>query len=162
MGFKSYGNYLKSRLWASVRSRVLSRDNGECLSCGAAAKHVHHASYSEGAMRGEDISLLYSLCHSCHEEIEFGEDGKLSFQDASKKTIDKCWYPIEVDSYGRHVGRKIKKNRLQPPKIGEVPQLTKRQISRKPIDDYWDAKVRDSLQKIKNIQQAPTTHCPTP
>jgi hypothetical protein len=75
MGFKSYGEYLRSDLWRSIRGRVLSRDGQECYSCGGRATQVHHRQYSEAALRGDDLTEMRTICRPCHEEIEFNKTG---------------------------------------------------------------------------------------
>lgn len=58
------------RDWHRVRQRVLARDGGVCVLCGAGASHVDHV------VRGSDHSLsnLRSLCESCHMR-RTGRDG---------------------------------------------------------------------------------------
>lgn len=65
LGFASYGQYLKSPLWASIRGRLMAR--GECWACGGKPSCVHHSSYPLAALAGNDDSVLYALCDRCHE-----------------------------------------------------------------------------------------------
>lgn len=76
LGFASYPEYLKSELWASIRSRVLERDNGKCCGCGGEARVAHHSCYTNAALTGRSIQGLWSLCHKCHRFIEFDKSGE--------------------------------------------------------------------------------------
>ena len=72
LGFKSYKAYLRSALWASIRSHVLV---GLCCLCGSPSQHAHHLGYSLETLRGDDISKIVPLCEKCHYEVEFKSDG---------------------------------------------------------------------------------------
>lgn len=56
--------------WRKLRARVLARDHGRCVMCGAPATHVDHIE------RGQDHSSanLRALCQSCHMK-RTGHDG---------------------------------------------------------------------------------------
>jgi len=43
--------------------------------CSKAAEVVHHKSYDLLTMEGQRDGNLISLCHQCHESIEFMDDG---------------------------------------------------------------------------------------
>lgn len=75
LGFKSYAAYLRSPLWASIKSRVLA-DNPYCIRCGSIATQVHHAVYSVMSLSGEKTDRLYSICGDCHEKAEKDQLGK--------------------------------------------------------------------------------------
>lgn len=72
MEFKTYGDYLKSNLWKSIRNRVAKRDGGHCKCCGSKAECVHHIKYTEGSLRGTSLRYLISLCNVCHGEVHGG------------------------------------------------------------------------------------------
>lgn len=86
LGFESYGDYLKSDLWASIRSRVFDRDGGRCRGCGKKAAQVHHFSYGDVTMRGEILDRLISVCLRCHRKIEFKNGRKRSFSQSVQCT----------------------------------------------------------------------------
>lgn len=71
LGYKSYDAYLHSHDWAVIRRRVLCLDRGLCRCCGGPATEVHHSAYNSWALRGIDLSCLHSICHQCHEMVEF-------------------------------------------------------------------------------------------
>ena len=61
--------YLKSSLWRdTIRPRILCRDENKCVRCGGAASEVHHRAYTVSVMKGQDDSLLVSLCRNCHRD----------------------------------------------------------------------------------------------
>ena len=50
--------------WAKIRARVLKRDGGLCVKCGASANQVDHIGRSDNH-RTEN---LQSLCFRCHQK----------------------------------------------------------------------------------------------
>ncbi len=77
LGFRDYGEYLDSKLWKSIRKRVLIRDGYMCRKCGkVSAHHVHHTSYKLRIMRGRTLDGLFSVCDWCHRDLEFNGDEK--------------------------------------------------------------------------------------
>lgn len=84
-GFVSYEEYLASPLWKKIRDRVLDRDGHLCCRCGKTATQVHHKSYREPVILGDDDGDLVSVCSHCHEFAEFDETGKkLSTKEANE------------------------------------------------------------------------------
>lgn len=84
MGFSSYKEYLASDLWKGIRSRRLSISDG-CSCCDNKADVVHHDTYHEKLLRGDQLAVerdLYPLCHGCHLKVEFSGDRKRSWQEA--------------------------------------------------------------------------------
>lgn len=74
LGYASYKDYLKTPLWREhIWPRIMERDSYTCQ-CGKKATQVHHHDYTEAVMRGDDDSLLISLCVTCHKIVEF--DGR--------------------------------------------------------------------------------------
>jgi 5-methylcytosine-specific restriction endonuclease McrA len=76
LGFNSYRDYLRGRLWASVRAAALARNGGRCRGCGRPARQVHHQDYSPETLLGQRPHRLIPVCRRCHERIEFDEGGK--------------------------------------------------------------------------------------
>src|SRR5688572_32003249 len=62
LGFSSYAEYLQSDLWATIRARVLDRDNHTCVFCSKPARQVHHRRYGVHILAGRDLMPLKSLC----------------------------------------------------------------------------------------------------
>ena len=73
--YSSYQAYLRSPLWAGIRSAVLARYCGKCLVCGEEATEVHHLRYDEETLSG-DLSGLTPICRACHKRIHFTSAGK--------------------------------------------------------------------------------------
>lgn len=78
MGFASYQAYLDSDSWKAIRTRIMARDHGQCVCCPKPAVSVHHITYGEAVLRGEDDSQLVSICRGCHKFTEFHKDEKLT------------------------------------------------------------------------------------
>ena len=72
---EDYQRYLLSKLWATIKRRVLKRDNKTCRSCGGPGSTVHHWSYDEDVIRGKNNDKLATVCDGCHHNIHFREDG---------------------------------------------------------------------------------------
>lgn len=76
MGFDSYADYLRSDLWASIRSRVLAPGT-KCLVCLDVATQAHHEAYRKCDLEGRDLRRIHPLCSGCHRRIEFRDrDGE--------------------------------------------------------------------------------------
>jgi hypothetical protein len=74
MGFINYADYRESDLWKDIRRRVYKFRGRNCVLCGDKSKAIHHHSYAEPVLRGEDIHPMYPMCDKCHKKIEY--DGK--------------------------------------------------------------------------------------
>ena len=74
LGYKTYGKYLKSDLWKSIRFRVMTSAN--CALCKGIPTETHHTRYLKADLLGTDLTHLHAICHKCHDEIEFAEDGE--------------------------------------------------------------------------------------
>ena len=68
MGFASYGEYLKSPLWADVRWRVYAAKGRMCLVCKERrATQIHHRQYDIETLKGETLNYLVPICRQCHK-----------------------------------------------------------------------------------------------
>lgn len=87
MSFKNYGDYLKSPHYATIRKRVLKKNNGKCrCCCERKGKQVHHVEYTEDNLRGRSLDGMIPICDECHILIEFDDvGGKLSIGEAKAK-----------------------------------------------------------------------------
>lgn len=70
LGFSSYGRYLKSELWKTIRAAVLERDHHRCQFCGRLAKTAHHRAYDPATLAGECLNALSAICQRCHKRVE--------------------------------------------------------------------------------------------
>jgi hypothetical protein len=70
LGFTSYKAYLATDLWKRIRDSHL-KSHPLCFGCGRTAKTVHHGQYTPANLLGHTSEHLYSICHGCHERIEF-------------------------------------------------------------------------------------------
>ena len=78
-----YNHYLRSALWRHIRGWVLKRDDNRCQCCNETATEVHHISYDQQVMDGCLLHKLISLCHACHQRVEF--DGDVHIKDMNEK-----------------------------------------------------------------------------
>jgi hypothetical protein len=75
LGFERYEHYRKSPLWRGIRKRILLRDSRVCQCCWVGkATEVHHRSYADDVMCGDNDALLASVCVACHRLIHFDGD----------------------------------------------------------------------------------------
>lgn len=114
MGFETYRDYLRSRLWQSIRERVM-RGNPMCSACRSEeATTAHHREYSRDALMGRDISKIVPICRTCHELIERWTFGKKTcVADA-----DLRFRSIQNNEFAHDRAAMLKKTRKQrtPPK----------------------------------------------
>jgi hypothetical protein len=69
IGFDSYAEYLKSPLWASIRSRVYASKGRMCLDCKTRrATQIHHRQYDLTTLKGDTLNYLVPVCRQCHRE----------------------------------------------------------------------------------------------
>lgn len=66
-----YDEYLKTKRWKEIKARILLRDNNTCKRCGGRAELVHHISYDDIVMLGQNDTKLVALCSGCHEIVHF-------------------------------------------------------------------------------------------
>ncbi len=69
LGFVSYADYLKSPLWASIRSRVYASKGRICLDCKShRATQIHHRQYDLETLKGDTLNYLVPVCRNCHRK----------------------------------------------------------------------------------------------
>lgn len=85
MAEKSYLEKLKDPRWQKLRLQVFERDDFSCIECGSTKNtlNVHHIDYKGNNPWETPISLLTTLCESCHEEET------VALKKAEKKLIKK-------------------------------------------------------------------------
>jgi len=76
LGFSSYREYLRSKLWRGIRQRVFAAKGRICVLCGCKAAQIHHRSYDRATLMGLLLTFLEPVCVKCHEEIEFTKTGR--------------------------------------------------------------------------------------
>ena len=75
--FQDYNSeYLPSKLWKSIKRRVLKRDGKVCQLCTGPGGVVHHRSYDLEVLEGNADYLLITLCEGCHELVHKDEFGR--------------------------------------------------------------------------------------
>lgn len=69
---KSYTKFLNSEYWQIVRTKVLKRDNHECIICKSKEKlEVHHDTYKNHFNEHKHLEDLMTLCRKCHTEHHY-------------------------------------------------------------------------------------------
>jgi len=97
-----YDEYRRTTLWRKIRRRVLTRDDNQCRRCGGKATLVHHRSYADEVMLGNDDDKLASLCEGCHNIIHFEDSGVVRTAEETDRLLllrDECsaFPPPKVD-----------------------------------------------------------------
>ncbi|MGB8028149.1 MAG: hypothetical protein WCF30_00665 [Terracidiphilus sp.] len=82
-----YLEYLRSTLWKNIRKRILKRDGSACRRCGGKATEVHHRSYSEAVLAGNDDAQLASICEGCHNIVTFDDSGARRSPDETDRLL---------------------------------------------------------------------------
>lgn len=68
-GFSSYSDYLASRLWMTIRWRVMLAADKRCQFCRQrAARQVHHKFYTVNNLMGTNVDGLVAVCARCHKK----------------------------------------------------------------------------------------------
>jgi len=79
------GVYLRSKQWKKIKKRVTKRDGKLCRRCGGHATEVHHRSYADEVMKGNDDDELASICEGCHTFIHYDDVGtKRSIEETDR------------------------------------------------------------------------------
>lgn len=96
-GFKTYEDYLQSKIWEETRDYVYSTRKRECVLCfSTESLNLHHVQYlwiiyPDLKRRARDIKIL---CNSCHlkvhgvaksQKVGFGKSLKLLIQERDNK-----------------------------------------------------------------------------
>lgn len=84
LGFNTYGDYLKSNLWISIRNKIL-KANPKCAICKKKSQCVHHKNYDYNTLKGVKLGGLVALCMGCHYKIEFHNGKKMTLAQANKR-----------------------------------------------------------------------------
>lgn len=71
VGYKSYTDYLNSKVWKAIRLQVFEIKGRFCWLCGIACNQVHHQRYRKVDLNGTCLDFLFPICADCHTKIEF-------------------------------------------------------------------------------------------
>jgi hypothetical protein len=75
LGFHTYRQYLRSKLYARVRRRAFAAHGPNCRICLRRATEIHHERYRTGDLNGKYVAALHPICRACHEWIQLDADG---------------------------------------------------------------------------------------
>lgn len=122
MGYGSYDEYRASYLWRKIKKPIFAQYEGKCFRCGGPATYVHHRSYREAVLEGDDDDQLRPLCAGCHHIVEFDDEGK--WRTSAEK--DRVLFEQDVwRDYARPIldmrGKKVKI--LNPPNFQRMNTL---------------------------------------
>lgn len=71
----SYRDFLLSKYWKLVRSKILARDKNACVICQSTVNlHVHHDTYKHHFNELNNLGDLITLCAVCHREHHYAQD----------------------------------------------------------------------------------------
>lgn len=87
LGFEDYAMYLRSPLWAKVRTNVFEQRGRDCYCCGLMAIEVHHERYALEDLEGRCLDFLHPICDRCHRFIERDENGEKVGHDEANRTM---------------------------------------------------------------------------
>jgi len=96
--------YLRTQVWADLRSKVVRRDRYTCQHCGSKEDlNVHHQSYPK-ILGTESIDTLITLCRECHteEHARLSAAGKPLYPPKGRnKKPERATYPPEYEKLRR-------------------------------------------------------------
>lgn len=116
-GYGGYDEYIASRLWLMIRSRVLNASR-RCVRCGERATQVHHGNYAKETLLGKDLDSLYPVCRDCHKWAHRadGFSKPLSAARATKRLLD------GVKPRAKRVGAKKQRGKKKKQPAVPVPE----------------------------------------
>lgn len=123
--------YTTSLLWQTIRLRVLERDNWQCKMCRGEGNTVHHMSYADDVLKGENDGELITLCGSCHGRIEY-------------RFISKEIAPNE--KLRRFILGNIVGYVINPSIVLSKPPKSKKIIDENNEDKYWRKAKEENIQ----------------
>lgn len=101
IGFDSYRQYMKSRLWKDIKFAVLSSKGELCEICGNKYSVVHHNRYAKQDLEGVCLDHLHPMCSNCHKIVHHDDDGK--FIEKMKHVRERyCWLKDIFERGGRN------------------------------------------------------------
>jgi hypothetical protein len=112
MGYRSYEEYRQSYLWRKIKKRAFAKYDGKCVRCGGRAYHVHHRSYTEAVLKGEDDDQLRPLCSGCHHIVEYDDNGSWRSETEKERVLFETEIPLH---YPRPILHKNGRKVLNPP-----------------------------------------------
>jgi len=83
LGFRSYGEYIRSEMWALIRGLAFEAKGTKCVSCNSRATQIHHSSYDLRTLTGADLTHLHPVCGKCHEAAEIVDGDKAHHKSAN-------------------------------------------------------------------------------
>lgn len=67
-----YKEFLKTKYWHIVRTKILKRDGHKCIICkNKTSLQVHHDSYKNHGNELKHLDELMTLCDKCHKEHHY-------------------------------------------------------------------------------------------
>ncbi|QNO00808.1 hypothetical protein phiPsa397_098 [Pseudomonas phage phiPsa397] len=83
---ETYGDYLKSEHWASVKAKAQKRPNYQkCERCESRKVDLHHTSYKH-IRTPQELRVIIALCREHHSEVhELAKEERISVRLASNR-----------------------------------------------------------------------------
>ena len=123
IGFPKFADYFKSKLWASIRNRVIVRDAGSCVVCrDNKASHVQHRRYDRNTLMGASLAQLFSICPNCKRSLEFDGDRKRTF-DETLQLASTIFQPKRENKYEAKNKRRSRKRKVAAIERGDIPEI---------------------------------------
>ena len=142
LGFGNYESYLESKLWKSIRYRVMRNSGGICSYCKKPVQVVHHRRYTARGLQGTSDKWLVALCHECHEKQHRGwkriEDSGIEIQVRKVKQLS-CFTAPDDHIRRSRLDRKLK--------LEHKSRKTIRQRRREKIRQFQCAGCKNMLRK---------------
>ena len=153
LGFKNYGEYLGSKLWAKVRAkRWAMLKTKACFFCGEKADQLHHERYDNKTLTGHKMNALTPVCQECHEFGSVDEKGRVVIPQ-----IARCRMIARAEAMGRVPGSSViripRKRRRKKQKKRKDPNSPGMKFEAKKRKEREEC--RRALEDLRTRQQAP-------
>lgn len=104
-------DYRKTKLWKEIRQRILERDQHLCRRCGGSAPDtVHHITYADAVILGQDDEKLVAICGGCHNIVHYAPDRSHRVYEDSRSALT----DLSLNEEMPKVDRRIKRPDLMP------------------------------------------------
>ncbi len=107
-----------SEAWdaCKVKKRIKEKYDATCFRCGGHASEIHHRSFTEAVLKGEDDDQLRPLCGGRHDVVEFDDNGSRRSEAEKERVLFETDIPLH---YPHPILHKDGKKVLNPPNFSE-------------------------------------------
>jgi hypothetical protein len=111
LGYRNYGEYLRSPHWLRLRATYRASDLPQICVCGETEVHLHHLTYERvGAEVLPDLTPLCRRCHALVHVLEWRGQIGLDLDglcDAERAAAGRAWLAAEIAAREREAAERL-------------------------------------------------------